>query len=64
MRFEAQHNTQIHTQSKIAKIAKKYTKIHRFLCSFLGFWAIFMAFYGHKSFLKKWVLEGLLNLKI
>ena len=32
--FDVQHNTQIHTQAKTAKMAKKYTKIHKFLGPF------------------------------
>ena len=53
MALHAQHNTQIHTQSKITKIAKKYTEIHKFLGPFLDFSGIFRVFQGRKKFWKR-----------
>jgi hypothetical protein len=50
MRFDAQHNTQTHTQSKIAKIAKNTQKYTGFYALFWAFWAFLWRFYGPKLF--------------
>ena len=50
MALHAQHNTQIHTQSKITKTAKKYTEIHKFLGPFWTFLAFLERFTAEKIF--------------
>ena len=56
MALHAQHNTQIHTQSKITKIAKK------FLGPFLDFSGIFRVFQGRKKFWKRFRKTEFYNL--